>query len=860
MIKRILLLVTVFMVSVSPVYPSDTIPTPEEFLGYPVGADRKLADWEQISSYFRLVGSKSAFAEVEFIGKTTLGRDMLMAVISSPENLAKKDQIKDAQKQLVFCGNLSEKMVSDLIETTPSVLMITMNIHSTEIASSQLSLELLHEWAVNPSAEMKDILKDVVILLVPSVNPDGLQMVTDWYRQNVGTESEGCPMPELYHHYAGHDNNRDWFMFALSESRAVTDQYYKEWFPEVILDQHQMWNTGPRLFIPPYIDPVNPNVHPLVYSQLNSIGTQMLNSLTEQGLKGVAGGVYFSGWWQGASIMSPFWHNQIGVLSEMAGCLTATPLFIDKSALVSTGYGLPEYIKQMNFLDPWEGGWWRLRDIVDYEKALTYALLDILKTRRKDVKRNYFRMNRENIENGLTDDPFAYVIPEEQVDPSSMIKMLDSLKTGGVVIERAVDDFSVNNENYPAGTYVIRMAQPYRGYIKDLLEPQIYPEIRDCPDCTPREPYDTTAWTLSYQMGVVVREVEKAVEIKTLAVEHLPSSGSIFGDGQYYLIDHRYNRSFNAMNRLLDKNVPVYWLTDPVVRGQRKLPAGMMLVEKNALSEAILSKVANDCFLNIYGVHESGEAGALKISKPSVGIYQSYLPNNDEGWMRCVMDDFEVDYSVLKNEDMKSDLTKYDVMILPPMDKAMLEKGESDWYKDAPPKPEKFTGGIGEEGINELKRFVKEGGTLICLSESAELAIELFNLPAVNVVKDAKGFVAPGCIVKGEVDNTHPMGFGMPDQAALYYNGGSAFMLKPSKEELSSVVDFPEKDLRLSGYIRGDRLIQGKAGVVDIPYKKGRVILFGFSPHYRAQSWGTFKLFLNSLYYPSSEKTVHSGN
>ncbi len=857
MIKRVFFSFILAGIFAFPLFSSEKILSPEEFLGHPVGADRKLADWEQVSNYFMLLGKKSDFVKVQVIGKSTLGKDMIMAVISSPENLSKINEIKTAQKELTYCENLSLKEALALIEKTPTVLMITMNIHSTEIASSQESLELLYEWTVNPSDKMKEILKNLVILLIPSVNPDGLQMVTDWYRQHVGTENEACPMPKLYHHYAGHDDNRDWFMFALSESKVVTNQYYKEWFPEIILDQHQMWNTGPRLFVPPYIDPVNPNVHPLVYSQLNSIGNQIVNNLTEQGLKGVASGTYFSGWWQGASIMTPFWHNQIGILSEMAGCLVATPLYVDKTALSSSGWGLSEYEQRMNFLSPWEGGWWRLRDIIDYEKAMTYSLLEIVAKQRKNIKENYYYMNIDNIKKGLSGKPFAYVIPEEQTDPSGMIKMLGSLKTGGVIVERAVKEFSVNNKTYSSGTYVIKMSQPFRGYIKDLMEPQTYPEIKDCPTCEPRKPYDGTAWTLPYQMGIFVDEISKPFDVETKVVDFLPQSGSIFGDGDYYLIDHRYNTSFTALNRLLDKGVDVNWLTDRVSRGQRDLPAGMMIVEKNSKTQSILSETVKDCFLNIYGVHELSDTNSLKISKPEIAIYQSYFPNSDEGWIRCVMDTFEVDYDTLHNEEMKSDLKNYDVLILPPTDKGMLEKGESDWYKDAPPKPEKYTGGIGEEGIEQLKKFVKEGGTLICFNESADLAVELFNLPALNVVKDNKsGFSAPGCIIRGEVDNNHPMGFGMPEKAALYYTGGPVFRLKPYTEKLWSVVKFPKTDLRLSGYIKGDKLIQGKAGAVDIPYSKGRVIMFGFKPFNRAQSWGTFKLFLNSLYYPSAEKIV----
>lgn len=659
-------------------------------------------------------------------------------------------------------------------------------------------------------------------------------------------------------------------MFNLAESRHTARQLWTRWNPEVVLDQHQMGESGPRLFIPPYIEPVNPNIDPRVWTSINKLGHHITNDLQQQGFKGVASGYMFDAWWEGAADGNPWWHNQIGMISEAASCRIATPLHFTKSTMQVNAQGLPDYNKRINFLDPWEGGWWRLRDIIDYEKALTRSLLEAVAKDKKELKQNYLAMNRDAIAKGNSEAPYAYILPMEQHDPSALRRMLKSLKLGGVRIMRAVESFQLAEVEYPEGTLIVPMAQPNRAYAKDLFEVQHFPDLREYPGGPPIEPYDATGWTFPLQMGV---SSFVANEPLTVAVEELSTFHTSFPDSTWeilnsanethLLIDTRVNTAFMAVAHLLTKGFEVYRLGE--ISGRDFL--GHFAIENTPQAWSALKffeRKHENLGLRIMEASGPIPESAVPVTLPRIALYEPWITSMDAGWTRMLMDDFEIPYTVLRNEDFPKGKKKskrtpawrkgnsFDVIILPGMFSKEIKDGESEWRKYYPELPKKYQGGIGTSGIKALEKWVKDGGRLLCLEYSSELPIKHFNrFPAQNILKGVptSDFFAPGSLLSIDVDNTHPLGLGMPSQATAYFQSSPAFRLKPYEKEHRAAASYAEHDLLQSGYMIGESMLAGACAVADIPYGEGRVILYGFPPQNRAQTWGTFKLFFNGLFY-----------
>ncbi len=466
-------------------------PTPSEFLKMNVGADRVLADYRQIVSYLRAVEAASPRLKVETLGKTTLGEEMVMAVISSEENMHNLPRLRAIAKRLADPRGLSDDEANRLIGEGKTIVLVTCNIHSTEIASSQMAMEWAHDLVTANDPETKRRLDNVVLLLVPSLNPDGQIMVTDWYRKYLGTKYEGGDLPWIYHHYTGHDNNRDWFMLTQIETKNLSRAVYHEWYPQLFVDEHQMGTTGPRMFIPPFADPVDPDVNPLIWREVNIIGSNMAWRLEQQHKSGLIYGYSFDAYWLGGTRNTGWWKNITGLLLETASARVATPIFIDPTELRGGTKGLIDYKTTINHPNPWKGGTWRMRDIMDYERIASDALLEIAADRRTDFLRDVMTRAREAVTAYAPRD--AYRIPKQQRDWPTAQQMTAILLEHGVEIRQAAN-----------GDYWIPMAQPYSKFINEMLEPQRYPEVRLQPGKEILRPYDIATWTLPLQMGVTV--------------------------------------------------------------------------------------------------------------------------------------------------------------------------------------------------------------------------------------------------------------------------------------------------------------------------------------------------------------------
>ena len=512
---------------------------PSAALGFEPGTDSMLADWKQVSGYMNSLAQQSRYLRVDTLGRTTEGRPFLLMTITSPANQGRLADIKRAQGLLADPRHLTDTALQEIRNTQPAVILISNNIHSTEVASSQMGMLLAYRLATD--AALRPLLDSVVVLMIPSMNPDGLDTVVSWYRRYKGTRYEGGPLPWLYHKYIGHDNNRDWFMLTQVETRLVTRMLYKEWFPEIVYDVHQMGSNGVRLFVPPFQDPVNPNLDPAIVAGINLVGAQMAAALYDAGMTGIAHQQTYDLWWHGGFRSTPTRHNMIGILTEAASTRLGSPITLSLDSV-------RQPVRGVNYPEPWPGGTWHLGDIVRYELITSQALVRLAARDRVTVIDRFVAVGRRQVEAGLAGNPFAYVLPpaSEQRDPQAWATLANVLAAGGVELYRSADAFTADGRRYAAGSLVVPMAQPYRAHAKDLLEVQHYTPVND------RPPYDVAGWTIPLTMGVRADVVNGPFTANLVRVDTVvPTPGRIEGTGEVFVLKNRTNAESRAIAQLL---------------------------------------------------------------------------------------------------------------------------------------------------------------------------------------------------------------------------------------------------------------------------------------------------------------------
>ncbi len=494
------------------------VPSPSQFLKMNVGADKTLADYRQVREYFRALGAASPRVEIEVLGKTVLGEDMIMAVISSEENIRNLPRLREISKRLADPRGLSDAEAEKLYGEGKTTVLVTCNIHASEIASSQMAMEWAHALATANDAETKHRLSNVVLLLVPSLNPDGQIMITDYYRKYVGTKYEGGRLPYLYHHYAGHDNNRDWYMLTQPETRAMSRAVYHEWNPQLFVDEHQMGTDGPRMFIPPFADPLDPDVHPLIWREVNMVGSNMALRLEQANKSGLIYGYSFDAYWIGGTRNTGWWKNITGLLLETASARIASPIYIEPNELRGGTKGLIEYKATINHPNPWKGGWWRMRDIMDYERIASDALLELASNYRQDLLRDLVTRARAAIASAKPGE--AWRIPKQQRDWPTAQHLAWLMNEHNVEVRQAAN-----------GDYWIPLAQPYAKFIDEMMTPQRYPEVKLQPGKDILRPYDVASWTLPLQMGVTVERTTMPADT-TRVTEIKPATKEVIARGE----------------------------------------------------------------------------------------------------------------------------------------------------------------------------------------------------------------------------------------------------------------------------------------------------------------------------------------
>jgi hypothetical protein len=705
--------------------------------------------------------------------------------------------------------------------------------------------------------------------LIPSANPDGLDKVIDWYERSLGKPWEGTGMPWLYQKYAGHDNNRDWFMLNLTETRLVTRVIYERWLPNIVYDIHQMGSSGARLFVPPFFDPKNPNVHPLNDHMMLIIGGHMAAELTRAGKKGILNSAMYDNWWQGGFRTTAYRHNITGILTEAASVLIASPIFQRKSELRGGRRGMPNYAIATNFPEPWPGGWWRLRDIVEYEKIACMSLFTLAARYHDMIKSNTIKQARDAIEKGRTEPPFAWLVPPDQFDSRTAAEMLSILHATGIELHQARQEFTADGVSYPAGTYILYCSQPYRAHLNDMMERQIYPDRASYPGGPPEAPYDTAGWTLPLQMGVravSVNQPFESVAIKLQAVD-MPQ-GKLTGsteDISSYVVRAGINDNYRLINRLFRANVPIQVISSrdrwEDITGM-EVPCGSMFISDVNKVAGAMPDLLGGISAVLTGVQQKYsdvEPALANMPSPHLGLYQPWTASMDEGWTRLVLDNFEFAYTSVHNAEIRAGNLKkrYDCLILPSISTGSIIKGRAMDTTES-----QYVGGIGSEGIVALQNFVHNGGTLICIDRSCNITIEHFNVPVRNILSDkpSKDFYCPGSILRISVDQKHPVGYGCPQWVSGYFARSQAFELieeseKEDKDPRSPGVRFPARVvarysdtvLLESGWIRGKELITDKPAIVEVRYGSGQIILLGFRVQHRGQPHGTFRLLFNAI-------------
>lgn len=829
-----------------------SVPSPKDVLGLDVGQDRVLALYSESERYLEALAAASDRVEPVAMGPTVEGRTMRALAISSPANLARIDELRRGWARLADPRGLTAAERERLLASLPSCALITAGIHGNEVAGPQAALLFAHRLAAAaPDSAEAAWLERTVVLLVPSLNPDGQEMVVGWYRKWLGTPYEGSGFPALYHRYTGHDNNRDFVYLTQPESRALNRLAYREWRPQVFLDLHQMGPLGPRQFVPPFADPIAPNVHPLVWRVTSHLGTLMSLRLEENGRAGVISGWTFDGNWIGGTRNTGWWKNVFGVLTETAGAALASPIDIDPGELRAGGKGLVDYRQQVNFPHPWQGGRWGLSQAVAYQLDVMAAFVEFASTYRADLLGYVTEMAAQAVAQGESEAPRAYLVPPDPTDPGRSRALVELLVEAGVEGFVAPQGVSADGRSYPPGTAVFPTAQPLRQYLVEVLERQQYPEISPAPGADILLPYDITAWSMPLAFGVEVvgaREGSPQGRLQPVTQESLAPAGAASGRGPWVVVPAGQLGGFAFANGALARGGTAARLTGDTEVGGTRFAAGSFVV--GGLDDAAVEALARESGVRVERVAARPE-GARPLSPVTVGVFHPHWGLEDAGWLRFVLEraGFTVEAVTPEAVAAGSLARRIGVLVLPAMDGRRLVEGPG--RGGAVPPPPEYRKGIGAKGVEAVKAFHREGGTVLAFGASADWLAEALDLPVSNTLRGVsrEEFSCPGAMLEVEVETATALGWGMPGRATAMIDDSSAFQTRPTAGETVRVVAarFPDRPLLLSGWIRGEERMRRRAAVVEVRQGEGRAVLYAFAPHFRAQMRGTFPLLFNAV-------------
>jgi len=875
-------------------------PAPADVFGFQPGDDYKLASYEQMESYYRQLAAESDRVQLREIGESVLGRTLYLLTISSEENLANLEKYRAISEQLAR-ARVDTETAEALSNEGKAVVWIDGGLHATELAHGQMTPLLAHRVATEESAEMRQIRDNVIFLLMPVMNPDGLEIVRKWYESQLGTPFEQTNPPELYHHYVGHDNNRDFFMNNMPESKAVAQVIYNEWYPQIVYNQHQSSPGYARIVIPPYSDPVNPIIHPGVTTGVNEIGSAMGNRFAIENMPGAISDVGFSMWWNGGMRTVPYFHNMIGILTE-TGHDSPSPRFYDPKVfpkmlavradprgvgivVEEDSSGVPD--ARVLYPYPWQGGESHFHEPVNFMVTGSLAVLRAAADSRLKWLTNIHRMGQDAIAAGMKGTRY-YVIPAEQPHDDEARNLVNLLLEGGIEINRANESFRAGGSRYAEGSFVINAAQAFRPYIVDLLEKQTYPDTRLDPSGASKPPYDIAGWTLPMQMGVDIAFISDEFAVDATRIDSLVNAGpgKIRGNAGFgYALSHASNASIKAVNSLLREGESVSWSNAAFRAGRTSFGTGTFVIESTGDETAArVEALAAELGLDFTGLNSSPSADLSALSLPRVGLYKSYVAFMDEGWTRWLLEEYGFAPVSLTDADIRSaDLSAFDAIVIPHPDGRVFFKdnvGKILTGHAPGTMPDEYVGGLGLEGAYALQKFAQQGGTVVTLGDASSFAIAQFGLPIRNVVAGASSqdFSIPGSLLRATVDTTDPLGYGMADEVAVNFVNGAAFDIlgqagcvddllnqrhcrevarggrpldpAPAVARFDSIVNYAaeSEEVLMSGWAAGTEHIATKSAMARVPHGDGEVIVFGFRPQFRGQPRGTYKLLFNALH------------
>ncbi|CAM4105535.1 Zinc carboxypeptidase [Pedobacter westerhofensis] len=890
---------------------AQSIPSPKEYFGFNIGDDYKLTTYTQAEAYYKKLAASPRTKLVD-IGMTEEGRHQWMLIVSSPENIKKLAEYKDISRKLAHAENLTPAEAKKLAAKGKAIVWIDGGLHATETVGAHQLIETMYQLVTRTDEETMTILNNDIILLAQA-NPDGQELVSTWYMRNADTLKRKLDIPRVYEKYVGHDNNRDFYMMNMKESQNISNQLFVEWIPQIMYNHHQRGPEGSVLAGPPYRDPFNYVFDPLIVTSIDGVGAAMNNRLNTENKPGYTqrNGSQFSTWWNGGLRTTPYFHNMVGLLTEIIGGPTPEDIALVPDRLIPNGATPNPVVPQK----------WHFRQSIDYSVSLNYGVLDYASRNRSNLLYNIYQMGQNSIARGHEDhwtfypkyvqaikdaynkdkkdtgaeksegefsfgsesgipakyfdavmknpelrDARAYIIPANQSDFPTAVRFINSLIRSGIKVERATGTFTSEGKTYPGGSYVVSTAQAFRPHVIDMFEPQDHPNDFAYEGGPPIKPYDAAGWTLAFQMGVKFDRAMSEVtgDFKTVPYGEIQLAPklSIATAKTGYTISPKQNNAFIAVNDLLKGGAEVYRPTTG--------STGEFYVPASAAAKTILAKSAAE-----YGVMVSTAAskpsGLAKITPSRIAIVNTYGGSIPAGWVRWLMEQYHYGYTVIyPNEVDAGDLNKkYDAIILvtgivPANDKPSPFSRYFDKMPKADEVPDENKSWIGKISIAKsvpmFKKFLEAGGNIVTIGTSTNLAYHL-GLPVKNQLvepgKDGKDkplpgtkYYIPGSLLTVSLDTKQPSNWGMAEQNDVLFDRSPVFKLEAGAEAkgIKPLAWFPTATPLHSGWAWGQAYLKDGVAAFEAPVGKGKLYAFGPEITFRGQSHSTFKMLFNELY------------
>jgi hypothetical protein len=883
---------------------AQNIPTPKEHFGFNIGDDYQLANYTQTEAYFKKLATTSKRVKLVDIGKTEEGRSQYMLIITSPENQKNLAKYKEISQKLARAEGLTPEQAKALAAEGKAVVWIDGGLHANEVVGAHQLIQMAYNLSSKTDAETNKILDDVIVL-VTHANPDGQELQSDWYMREKDPKKRSLSgLPRLYEKYAGHDNNRDFFMLNLKETQNIGRQLFVEWIPQIMYNHHQAGPAGTVVAGPPYRDPYNYVFDPMVLTSLDAVGAAMHNRMNVEGKPGYTqrGGSVFSTWYNGGLRTTTYFHNMIGLLTEIVGSPTPSDIPLVPSRLLPNGDSPNPVLPQK----------WYFKNSIDYSVSLNYAVLNYAQRHHDELLYNIYQMGKNSIDRGSKDtwsfspkkidainaaaqsgrssngpvqaggglegrggmsikyldtvmknpvnrDARGYILSADQPDFTTAIRFLNALIRTGISVQKATAAFTVAGKNYPAGSYVVKTDQAFRPHVLDMFEPQDHPNDFKYEGGPPIAPYDAAGWTLAYLMNVKFDRIQDKFdgpfeklpygELLKTTVKALPS-------GSGYVLSAAANESFVAVNELLKSGIEVY----------RNAKDGSFYVPATAKSKSILG--------NGYGMKilsASKPSNSIKITPSRIAIWDTYGGSMPSGWIRYIMEQHKFDATVIYPQDIdKGNLKdKYDVIVfvggsIPGYNPNAVESGGRGGFGTPALEsiPEEFRNRIGrvtqEKSIPQIKAFLEAGGKVVAIGSAINLVSHL-NLPVRNAIVEmvdgaekrlpATKYYVPGSVLSVAVDQSLAANWGMESNADIYFDNSPVFKLSPNNSgKIRPLAWFSSATPLRSGWAWGQSYLQDGVAAFEADYGKGKLYAFGPEITFRAQTHGAFKWMFNQLY------------